>query len=55
MSSDPAILQKSERLSGLDGLRGIACLLVFFYHLRWHARPSDEVPLALGIGSFDVE
>lgn len=53
MSAVPAM--EKTRLAGLDGLRGIACLLVFFYHLRWHARPAPETRLALDIGPFDIE
>jgi peptidoglycan/LPS O-acetylase OafA/YrhL len=43
------------RLAGLDGLRGVACLMVFLYHLRWHAQPSVEHPLRLEIFGFDLE
>ena len=43
------------RLAGLDGLRGVACLMVFLYHLRWHARPSKTVPLRLELFGFDLE
>ena len=53
MSAVPT--KENARLAGLDGLRGIACLLVFFYHLRWHARPSAETRLALDLGPLDIE
>lgn len=46
---------EDRRLPGLDGLRGVACLMVFLYHLRWAAQPSDVNPLLLMIGSFDLE
>jgi peptidoglycan/LPS O-acetylase OafA/YrhL len=35
------------RLAGLDGLRGVACLMVFLYHLRWHAQPRADDRIAL--------
>jgi peptidoglycan/LPS O-acetylase OafA/YrhL len=38
-----------RHMPGLDGLRGVACLLVFVYHLRWAA--GDP---ALTIGGFDM-
>jgi peptidoglycan/LPS O-acetylase OafA/YrhL len=53
MTAVPA--KADTRLAGLDGLRGLACLLVFFYHLRWHARVDAGTRLELKIGAFDVE
>ena len=44
-----------NRLPGLDGLRGLACFMVFFYHLRWSAQPSDTAPLVLPIGGLNLE
>jgi peptidoglycan/LPS O-acetylase OafA/YrhL len=44
-----------KRLAGLDGLRATACLLVFLYHLRWHARPGADTPLSLQIGAWNLE
>ncbi len=44
-----------NRLPGLDGLRGLACFMVFFYHLRWSAQPSDAAPLVLPIGMLNLE
>ncbi len=41
--------ERDTHLAGLTGLRGVACLLVFVYHLRWAA---GDPPLL--IGSFDV-
>jgi peptidoglycan/LPS O-acetylase OafA/YrhL len=36
-----AALESSQhRVAGLDGVRGMACFLVFVYHLRWHANAS---------------
>lgn len=46
----PAATANDNRLPGLEGLRGIACLMVFFYHLRWAAQPSNENPLVLPFG-----
>ena len=43
------------RLAGLDGLRGVACLMVFLYHLRWHAQPSVTDPLRLELFGFNLE
>ena len=44
-----------NRLPGLEGLRGLACLMVFFYHLRWAAKPDASTPLAFPLGSANVE
>ena len=41
-----------HRLAGLDGVRGLACLLVFIYHLRWHTRPNVDDPLRLEVLGF---
>jgi peptidoglycan/LPS O-acetylase OafA/YrhL len=40
-----------NRLPGLEGLRGVACMMVFFYHLRWAAQPSNESPIVLPFGA----
>jgi peptidoglycan/LPS O-acetylase OafA/YrhL len=40
-----AIDPPTHRLTGLDGIRGMACVMVFLYHLRWHAQPSTENPI----------
>jgi peptidoglycan/LPS O-acetylase OafA/YrhL len=47
--SDRAGHERDSHLPGLSGLRGVACLLVFLYHLRWAA---GDPPLL--IGGFDV-
>ncbi len=54
MSAKPAIAIAASRLPGLDGLRGIASLMVFAYHLRWHARASDTAPVSLPVAGFDL-
>ena len=46
---------QTSRLPGLDCLRGLACLMVFLYHLRWNAQPSTSEPLQLPAGAFNVE
>jgi peptidoglycan/LPS O-acetylase OafA/YrhL len=43
------------RVPGLDGIRGLACLMVFIYHLRWHAQPSVENPLRLDFFGLNLE
>lgn len=48
MSENPGH-ERDTLLPGLSGLRGVACLLVFLYHLRWAA---GDPPLM--IGGFDV-
>jgi peptidoglycan/LPS O-acetylase OafA/YrhL len=50
MSAGPDITK--QRLAGLDGVRGMACFLVFIYHLRWHARPDVDNPLKLEFFGF---
>ena len=50
MSTAPAYKKAAavaldRHLPGLDGLRGVACLLVFVYHLRWLA---GDPPLFVG-------
>lgn len=55
MSESPAITGQAStvaaerHLPGLDGLRGIACFLVFLYHLRWAA---GDPPLM--VAGFDL-
>lgn len=43
------IVAADRHLPGLDGLRGIACFLVFIYHLRWAAGDPS-----LHLGPIDV-